>query len=89
MTNSLVSLLSDAFLGGSITVTEDKSRIEFDFRFRAHGLREEIVFSTSPDTAMSIMGILQKHQAIHGFPIPQKFRPTGQPQLVVVESDEP
>ena len=67
----------------------DKTHLRFQFLFSGHGRRDAIEFSTPVEDGMAIMGFLQQLQREHGFPIPQKSRPSGPVQLRLVDPDEP
>lgn len=67
----------------------DKTRLEYRFRFGAgNDQSDEIAFSTSAAIGMAIMGLLQRLQAEHRFPIPATHRSTSPVELRLVETDD-
>jgi len=72
----------------SIKITPIKEKTEFQFRLSFPESPQQVEFQTSAEGAMNLMIGLQRLQAHHKIPIPQRLRLTGKPNLRVVTDDD-
>ena len=66
---------------------DEESRL-LQFRPNLHDQTQPVEFETSFEEAMAIMGALQHLQAKYRIPIPASLRPSGPPNLSIVEVEE-
>jgi hypothetical protein len=67
-----------------ITMSEDRTTVQFLVQFHASTQQHEVRIDLLPDETMTILAALQQLQARYQIPIPANLRPSGPPSLSVV-----